>query len=166
MTDSMEGVATTLAAGDVFVLIADQPMTHEHAERLKAFVSAALPEGVRVLLLDPGYRFEVLPQPVGISRMADNDRSLLVSFRGVPTDDAMRAVHELLKGFAPAPESTAAGGLEELRASFNNAISFAIDDPEGLEFLRAWMHGDFDVIAEEWPTFKVGSEKPRRGRKQ
>lgn len=156
--DVMEGVATTLAAGDVFVLTADRPMTKEHADRLKEFVSAALPEGVRVLVLDPGYSFDVLPQVVGVSRVADNDKSLLVSFRGQPTDDAMRALHETLKALVP--ERSA--GLESMRASFNNAIDFALNDPEGLEFLRLWQVGDFEAIAEEWPAFKPGTEKPRR----
>ncbi len=99
--DVMEGTATTLAAGDVFVLTADRPMSTEHAQRLHAFVSAALPEGVRVLILDPGLSFEVLPRPLGVSRVADNDRALLISFRGVPSDDALRGLLDILKGIAP-----------------------------------------------------------------
>jgi hypothetical protein len=158
--DVMEGSATTLAAGDVFVVTADRPMTQEHAARLKEFGSAALPEGVRVLVLDPGYSFDVLPAVTGVSRVADNDRALLVSFRGQPTDDALRALHETLKALVPERSAT----LESVRASFNNAIDFALNDPEGLEFLRLWQVGDFEAIAEEWPAFKPGSEK--RGRKQ
>lgn len=105
--DSMEGIATTLAAGDVFVLTADQPMSSEHAARLKEFVSAALPEGVRVLVLDPGYKFDVLPRPVGVSRIGDNDRALLVHFRGMPSDDAIRGLHDLLNGSPPARSAIA-----------------------------------------------------------
>lgn len=105
--DAMEGIATTLAAGDVFVLTADQPMSSEHAARLKEFVSAALPEGVRVLVLDPGYKFDVLPRPLGVSRIGDNDRALLVSFRGVPSDDAIRGLHDLLHGLVPARSAIA-----------------------------------------------------------
>lgn len=32
-----------------------------------------------------------------------------------------------------------------------HAIQFAITNSEGLEFLRHWMHGDWDVIRREWP---------------
>lgn len=32
------------------------------------------------------------------------------------------------------------------------AIEFALQpDSDGLEFLRAWFHGDFDAIRKEWP---------------
>ena len=31
------------------------------------------------------------------------------------------------------------------------AIVFALETTEGLEFLRAWMCGDWDVIRREWP---------------
>lgn len=31
------------------------------------------------------------------------------------------------------------------------AIQFALETDEGLEFLRCWNHGDFDVIRREWP---------------
>ena len=31
------------------------------------------------------------------------------------------------------------------------AIMFALETSEGLEFLRAWMYGDWDVIRREWP---------------
>jgi len=30
------------------------------------------------------------------------------------------------------------------------AIEYALKTDEGLEFLRCWMHGDFDVIRREW----------------
>lgn len=31
------------------------------------------------------------------------------------------------------------------------AIKFAIGTTEGIEFLRVWMHGEWDVIRKEWP---------------
>lgn len=31
------------------------------------------------------------------------------------------------------------------------AIQFALDDNEGMQFLRHWNGGDFDVIRSEWP---------------
>lgn len=31
------------------------------------------------------------------------------------------------------------------------AIAFALDNDEGLEFLRFWNEGEFDVIRKEWP---------------
>lgn len=31
------------------------------------------------------------------------------------------------------------------------AINFAVTGSEGLEFLRAWQHGDWGVIRKEWP---------------
>lgn len=33
------------------------------------------------------------------------------------------------------------------------AIQYVLDNPyeEPLEFLRAWMYGDFDVLRNEWP---------------
>lgn len=31
------------------------------------------------------------------------------------------------------------------------AIQFALETDEGLEFLRRWNYGDFDVIRREWP---------------
>ena len=31
------------------------------------------------------------------------------------------------------------------------AIQFALDDDEGMQFLRLWNGGDFDVIRREWP---------------
>lgn len=30
------------------------------------------------------------------------------------------------------------------------AIEFALKTTEGLEFLRCWMHGDFEIIRKEW----------------
>ncbi len=31
------------------------------------------------------------------------------------------------------------------------AMKFALHADEGMEFLRCWMHGDFDAIRKEWP---------------
>lgn len=31
------------------------------------------------------------------------------------------------------------------------AIQFALSTDEGIEFLRCWNQGDFDVIRREWP---------------
>ncbi|WP_116893407.1 hypothetical protein [Pseudomonas syringae] len=31
------------------------------------------------------------------------------------------------------------------------AIQFALDDDEGMQFLRLWNQGDFDVIHRQWP---------------
>lgn len=31
------------------------------------------------------------------------------------------------------------------------AIVFATQNAEGLEFLRVWLHGDWDAIRREWP---------------
>lgn len=36
------------------------------------------------------------PYPRGISRMADNEKALLLSFDSPPTDDEMRSIHEFL----------------------------------------------------------------------
>lgn len=38
--------------------------------------------------------------PWGVSRMADNDKALLVSFRARPTDDDLRNLHELIRSYA------------------------------------------------------------------
>lgn len=32
-----------------------------------------------------------------------------------------------------------------------SAIEYALRTDEGLEFLRCWMHGNFDAIRKEWP---------------
>jgi len=32
-----------------------------------------------------------------------------------------------------------------------SAITYALETDEGLEFLRAWIHGDWEVIRKEWP---------------
>lgn len=37
----------------------------------------------------------------GVSRLADNAQALLVSLRGVPTDDDLRKLHELIGSHAP-----------------------------------------------------------------
>lgn len=39
-------------------------------------------------------------KPWGVSRMADNDKALLVSFRAPPTDDDLRNLHELIRSYA------------------------------------------------------------------
>lgn len=31
------------------------------------------------------------------------------------------------------------------------AMKYALTTDEGLEFLRCWMHGEFDAIRREWP---------------
>lgn len=31
------------------------------------------------------------------------------------------------------------------------AIQFALDDDDGMQFLRLWNEGEFDVIRDEWP---------------
>ncbi len=31
------------------------------------------------------------------------------------------------------------------------AMKYALKADEGMEFLRCWMHGDFDAIRKEWP---------------
>lgn len=31
------------------------------------------------------------------------------------------------------------------------AMKYALRVDEGMEFLRCWMHGDFDMIRKEWP---------------
>lgn len=31
------------------------------------------------------------------------------------------------------------------------AIEFALDDEDGMAFLRCWLHGDFDAVRKEWP---------------
>lgn len=30
-------------------------------------------------------------------------------------------------------------------------MKYALKADEGMEFLRCWMHGDFDAIRKEWP---------------
>lgn len=45
------------------------------------------------------------------------------------------------------------------------AIAYAFKAEEGLAFLDAWLHGDFDLIREQWPeapdaAFQVGSSTP------
>lgn len=32
-----------------------------------------------------------------------------------------------------------------------SAIQFALNDDDGMQFLRLWNEGDFDVIRREWP---------------
>jgi hypothetical protein len=36
-------------------------------------------------------------RPLGVSRVSDNDKVLMVSFNRVPTDDELREIHEKLK---------------------------------------------------------------------
>ena len=36
------------------------------------------------------------------------------------------------------------------------AIKFALETEEGLEFLRAWLHGDFSAIRRDWPDAPEG----------
>ena len=36
-------------------------------------------------------------RPLGVSRMADNDRAVLVCFNRAPTDNELREIHEKLK---------------------------------------------------------------------
>lgn len=39
-----------------------------------------------------------LPKAVGVGRVADNERALLVCYNRRPTDDEIRGIHELLAG--------------------------------------------------------------------
>ncbi|MCZ4337633.1 hypothetical protein [Shewanella colwelliana] len=39
----------------------------------------------------------------------------------------------------------------ESRASIA-AIEYALNNDEGQEFLRCWLHGDFDALRKEWPN--------------
>lgn len=47
--------------------------------------------------------FRMLPGACGVSRMWDNEKAVLVSFERKPTDDELRALHDLLAA-APKPE--------------------------------------------------------------
>lgn len=42
-------------------------------------------------------------------------------------------------------------GNEEAVDAAVAAIQFALDDEQGMLFLRYWNQGDFDVIRREWP---------------
>ncbi|MNK29191.1 hypothetical protein D3C87_475820 [compost metagenome] len=58
-----------------------------------------------------------------------------------------------LEAFAQAAVEERGGRLQRVAPAVA-AIEFAtgpIGSIEGLEFLRAWMHGDWDVIRSEWP---------------
>lgn len=37
------------------------------------------------------------------------------------------------------------------KSAYVAAIEFALEAEEGIEFLRCWNQGDFDVIRKEWP---------------
>ncbi|MDZ5605328.1 hypothetical protein SJI00_21365 [Pseudomonas sp. RP23018S] len=61
---------------------------------------------------------------------------------------------------APSRERMAEALSELLQASFATevvtdaavaAIQFALEDDDGMQFLRLWNQGDFDVIRSEWP---------------
>lgn len=41
------------------------------------------------------------PRVLGVGRMGDNPRAVLVSLERAPTDDELRALHDYLRGFAP-----------------------------------------------------------------
>jgi hypothetical protein len=50
----------------------------------------------------------------------------------------------------------AAASIQGHLSALNNdaavaAIQFALNDDEGMQFLRVWNQGDFDVIRREWP---------------
>ena len=43
------------------------------------------------------------PELLGISRMADNNKAILISFKESPTDDQLRALHDKLSALASQP---------------------------------------------------------------
>jgi len=96
MTRELEGVQTRLQAGDVFIVKADQVLSSDEATRLTEMIAAALPEGVRVLVLDPGFTFSVMPRVVGVTRSGMSADAVKVIFRDAPHDDAVLALEELL----------------------------------------------------------------------
>lgn len=51
----------------------------------------------------------------------------------------------------PAQDRRESGAVSNPFAAWAAATEFALRCDEGLEFLRAWMHGDWDVIRREWP---------------
>lgn len=56
-------------------------------------------------------------------------------------------VNDLLDELAAAKEELAQSNCDAAVA----AIQFALGDDEGMQFLRLWNEGDFDVIRREWP---------------
>lgn len=52
--------------------------------------------------------------------------------------------------------------IDSVRESFNAAINFALKNPnyDGLVFLHMWNEGDWDSIAEEFPSFDLTTCKP------
>ncbi len=71
----------------------------------------------------------------------------LLAQMGVQVGDALDA--ELAKGaltLRPAKPKAPQRGDAAVEA-----MKYALRADEGMEFLRCWMHGDFEVIRKEWP---------------
>ncbi|KND62294.1 hypothetical protein BVER_01753 [Candidatus Burkholderia verschuerenii] len=49
------------------------------------------------------------------------------------------------------PRPPLASGDATMPNAAIGAIKFALETEEGLEFLRAWLHGDFSAIRRDWP---------------
>jgi hypothetical protein len=48
--------------------------------------------------------------------------------------------------------------IESMRTAFNSAIEFAISQGvEASTFLRCWTHGEWEVLAKEWPEFDLNT---------
>lgn len=67
------------------------------------------------------------------------------AFGGTPTEAVAKVLAILGKPYVIAD-------AEELNSDAAvAAIQFALDDDEGIQFLRLWNQGDFDVLRSEWP---------------
>lgn len=51
-----------------------------------------------------------LPAAVGVGRMADNEKAVLVSFVRPLTDDELRKLHDVLRALSNAAPPSASGG--------------------------------------------------------
>lgn len=67
------------------------------------------------------------------------------AFGGTPTEAVAKVLSLLGKPYVLAE-------ADELNSDAAvAAIQFALDDDEGMHFLRLWNQGDFDVLRSEWP---------------
>jgi len=62
-----------------------------------------------------------------------------------PPKYIMKPVTELIKD------------TDQVRRDYNDAISFALQDEDGILFLSTWNEGDWESLRKEWPDFKLPS---------
>lgn len=87
----------------------------------------------------------------GFAIVASNEASLLIAAGGLKNYRALpKAKVRPIGGFLGAflQMQTSPVLAEDPAAA---AIQFALDDDDGMQFLRLWNQGDFDVIRREWP---------------